>query len=148
VVSFHHSHCLGAFEQSERGVVLFETGTYLFSWHPGEPFAAWNRGAAWKVALPGPRGEVPHVEVEPLLLDGAGLPERATGTQAEQILRQIERHSQRLHRRDRLAWWRLSEMVKPGYLRLAAINYGDMARRKGIRHMLQSVVEGARAQLR
>jgi poly-gamma-glutamate synthesis protein (capsule biosynthesis protein) len=147
VVSFHHSHCLSGFQQSEKGVVLFGTGTYVFPSHLGAPFAGLRKGAAWKVEIPASRQEVLRIHVEPFLLNPDGLPERATGREAQEILKSLECCSRQL-RAGHLTRWRLNEMAKPKYIQLSLLHYADIARRQGARHMLQTLWRGTRAQLR
>ena len=148
VVSFHHSHCIGGVQRERRGVVFFATGNYVFPKALRAPYPAWSRGAAWRVDLPTSRQDMPRVEVRPVLLNQDGLPEETTVEQAEEILRTVERQSRRLQRRENLAWWRLSQMARPEYLRLNLVNYADIAQRQGIRRMLQAIWSGAQAQLR
>jgi poly-gamma-glutamate synthesis protein (capsule biosynthesis protein) len=148
VVSFHHTHCTSGFKQTEKGLVFFGTGNYVFPNNLGAHFAGWNRSAAWKIELPASPQEAPRVFVEPAVLNQDGLPEQVSGFEAQSILQRIQRDSDRLSAGESLRLWRLSEMAKPEYLRLNAIHYVDIARRHGPLRMLQTLWRGVKAQLR
>ena len=68
----------------------------------------------------------------PFLLDDAGLPAPAPEKTANRINREIKRWSRRIQNRTTLQAWRLLYVLRPGYLWLAVVNYGDMVRRRGL----------------
>lgn len=148
VVSFHHAHCLGGVERAEKGIVLYGTGNYVFPNSLGVPFSEWDKGAVWRITLPESCNGISRLEIVPVLLNGEGLPESASGKQAEEILAKVEKHSRRLQGRFSLSMWRLSEMLRPQYLRLNAVHYADIVRRQGALGMMRALWQGVQTQLR
>lgn len=147
VVSFHHAHRVSGIMEEERGVVFFGTGNYVFprlipvkGVHPKE-------SAAWRVILTASGREIEHVEVRPVILDDDGLPAKATESQSRRILSRIQKYSYRIQQKKHLAWWRLWEMISPGYLWLNIVHYFDIGRRQGVRRLLRTVAGGVKAQL-
>lgn len=147
VVSFHHAHCVSGIMQDERGVVLLGTGNYVFPYAIPRGFKPWKESAAWRVTLTAPGREIEHLEVQPVILDDNGLPARAPEIQSRRILSRIKRYSDRIQQRKYLEWWRLLEMLRPGYLWLNIVHHADICRRQGVWSVLQSVARGVRAQL-
>lgn len=146
VVNFHHAHCVSGVLQHEHGVVFFGTGNYLFPYTIPRGFRQWRESAAWTVRLSN-LGQEHRVEIQPIILDGNGLPAKATQKQSRRILRSIQKYSCRIRRRKHLSLWRVCEMIKPAYVWLSIVHYTDICRRSGIRSLLKTLTEAAKSQL-
>jgi hypothetical protein len=81
----------------------------------------------------------------PLRLNNEGLPATASKRYAKRIDRDIRRWSERIRKRRALQVWRLLYVLRPGYLWLAAVNYGDMIRRQGLSYTAREFGRGLRA---
>jgi len=148
VLQFHHTHTLSGIQNIGGCTVLFGTGNFLFPYTVVAGHRrAWHKTAVWAVdvALDGCEPMSTSVSWTPLLIDQAGLPAPAPGKAANRINRGIERWSGRIKNRTALPAWRLLYVFRPGYLWLAIINFGDMARRQGIIHTAREFGRALRA---
>ena len=146
IVNFHHAHCVSGVLQYEHGVVFFGTGNYLFPYTIPWRFRQLRESAAWTVRLSN-IGQEHRVEIQPIILDGNGLPAKATQKQSRRILRRIQKYSCRIRRMKHLSLWRVYEMIKPIYIWFSIVHYTDICRRSGIRSLLKTLTEVAKSQL-
>lgn len=135
VVHFHHAHTVSGIGKIGECMVLFGTGNFIFPYVlPGTLRRMWHRSAAWTVEIVFDQRKPVSTSVvwTPLLLDRAGWPTPAPARIATRIDRHINRWSARIHSRRTLPAWRLLYALRPGYLWVAVVNYGDMIRRQGL----------------
>ena len=135
VLHFHHTHTISGIQEIGECTVLFGTGNFLFPYILAAGHRrAWHKSAVWTVdaVLDQRRPVSTSVSWTPLLLNNAGLPAPAPAKIANNINREIKRWSGRIQNRNALQAWRLLYVLRPGYLWLAIVNYGDMVRRRGL----------------
>jgi hypothetical protein len=135
VLQFHHAHTISGIQKIGECTVLFGTGNFLFPYvAPSGHRRAWHKSAVWTVDIALHQGKPMSTSSSwlPVLLDDAGLPAPAPMVKAGDINRHIERWSGRIEHRASLPVWRFVYLLRPGYLWLAMVNYGDMVRRQGL----------------
>ena len=135
VLQFHHTHTISGIQNIGECTVLFGTGNFLFPYIVTAGHRrAWHKTAVWTVdvALDQHKPMSTSATWTPLLIDHAGLPTPAPRKAANNINREIKRWSGRIQNRTTLQAWRLLYVLRPGYLWLAIVNYGDMVRRRGL----------------
>ena len=135
VLHFHHTHTISGVQKIGECTVLYGTGNFIFPYVlSGGHRRSWHKTAVWTVDVALDEGKPRSTSVSwtPLLLDDAGLPAPAPARTANRINREIERWSRRIKKGTALDAWRLLYVLRPGYLWLAIVNYGDMVRRQGL----------------
>jgi hypothetical protein len=148
VLQFHHTHTISGIQNIGECAVLFGTGNFLFPYTLAAGHRrAWHKTAVWTVdvVLDQRKPVSTSVSWTPLLLDPAGLPALASQNTTNHINREIKRWSERIENRTALQAWRLLYVLRPGYLWLAIVNYGDMVRRQGLIYTARELGRGLRA---
>ncbi len=155
VLSFHHAHCISGIQMEGQSVVFYGTGKYIFPYViPGKNAklkekAAWRlkESAVWQVIFDTEKKKIDMAIPRPLFLDHDGVPSVAGNLQTTRILHRIKKYSQQIARKRLLGFWYLKEMVKFDYIWLNINPYLEIARRKGILLMLDTMFRGVKAQL-
>lgn len=149
VVVFHHAHCVSGITRDDRGACLWGTGNYVFE--PPEimrRFSPWYESAVWLVELDVSGKKIGDVLVKPVTLDDEGFPSAADGSQADRIVSQVFRWSTRIAKNRYLGIWRLLSWMAPRYLRLVLRGYARIARREGVRGVVEAISSTVNTQLR
>lgn len=147
LLQFHHAHCQAGSAGDGRGVVLFGTGNYVFPRLARFEVARSRPTAAWKARYSKPADAVVAVGIEPAVIDRIGIPRAAGDGVAKRIRRRIRQCSGRALAPSGRTFWLLWEMLNPGFLRIHAWNYVCMFRRRGLRFLCRSLVEGLKVHL-
>jgi hypothetical protein len=148
VLHFHHAHTFSGVQKMGECTVLFGTGNFLFPYVIAPGYRGpWHKTAVWTVdvALDRCKPVSTSASWTPALLDDDGFPSPASGRTADQINKEIKRWSQRIEDRAGLQKWRLLYILRPAYLWLALVNYGDMVRRQGFVHTARQFGNALRA---
>jgi hypothetical protein len=135
MLQFHHTHTISGIQNIGECTVLFGTGNFIFPYTVAAGHRrAWHKTAVWSVDIMFDQRKPVSTSASwtPFLLDDAGLPAPAPEKTANYINREIKRWSRRIQNRTTLQAWRLLYVLRPGYLWLAIVNYGDMVRRRGL----------------
>jgi hypothetical protein len=138
VVFFHHAHCLSGISRAGNNATLWGTGNFVFDESDRYPFKPWFESAAWRFIHHFPEVGL-KTEIVPFRLNGSGFPEPFLGTQAEQIIRRIEKISRKIDAGGSMAMARLGAVLRSSYLKVVLSNYADMARRQGLRRTMAQV---------
>lgn len=147
LLQFHHAHCLAGCASDGRGIVLFGTGNYVFPRHARFEVARSRLTAAWKVRYSKQADAVVALGVAPAMIDGIGMPHAAGEKVAQRIRRRIRQCSRRALAPYGRPFWLVWEMLKPGFLGINGWNYFCMFRRRGLRFLCRSLVEGLKVHL-
>lgn len=142
VVFFHHAHCVSGHTASAGGATLWGTGNFLFPEMMPYPFNPWFETAAWHIRHPiGTKQTLEEINIktEPFVLAHNGLPQKPGRSKGNEITDRIDSLGRIINKKKRLTWLRLTNMGKPVYIKLFIDNYSDIARRKGIRHMVGQI---------
>jgi hypothetical protein len=148
VLQFHHAHTISGIQKIGECTVLFGTGNFLFPYVLSSGHRrAWHKSAVWTVDIALYQGKPMSTSSSwfPVLLNDAGLPAPAPMAKASNINRHIKRWSGRIEQGASLQVWRFVCLLRPGYLWLAMVNYGDMVRRRGLIYTAREFVRALHA---
>jgi len=140
VVQFHHAHCLSGWSLYNQRVILWGTGNYAFPRVIPKGYKPWSESAVWQLRLNHTGEIVGETEIIPIQISDEGIPSPIEGIKAKKIIETIKKNSRKIAKDQNHIFWRLSSILQPGYLRISLSNYYDIAKRGGIKVLIDSVM--------
>lgn len=147
IVQFHHSHCLSGCAGNGRGVVLFGTGNYVFPQVTAFDSPKTRRAAVWVARYRRYDDVVAGLDMMPAAIDLLGLPLTLGDSAADLERRRLNRLSHRMLAPYWRTFWRVCDLLHPGFLVPTLRNYQAMARHQGLWCVVRSLLAGAKAQI-
>ena len=138
LLNFHHAHCISGHTRLDDTDILWGLGNYCFPRPLPAGFMPWFDSIAarvtWEKSL---KGSV--IDLCPVHLSRSGFPSATDAIQTKRINRIMKNCSQRIQSSSDLPVWRLTEILRPSYIRLASVNYFLMARHMGLRELVRFI---------
>ena len=145
IVQYHHTHCISGISKTDESITFLGSGNFIFPYVLPKGFKPWFKTASWVVEYDFETKKLSH-EIRPLTINSDGIPERMNDEDRILFLQKVEKISQKVQLRKNLSRLRLLDMLKPIYLKFSLIHYYQIARERGVRAMLATIINGFRSQ--
>lgn len=145
IVQYHHTHCVSGISKTDDCITFLGSGNFIFPYVLPKGFKPWFKTASWVVEYDFETKKLAY-EVRPLEINDKGIPERMNEKNSDSFLRRVEKISQQVQLNKNLSQLRLLDMLKPIYLKFAAIHYCQIAKERGVRAMLTMIINGFKSQ--